>query len=293
MEQTSHAFRAMGTTVTLLAPPGLPAILAEATARVETVFAQEEERFSRFRGTSELTRVNRRAGRWVDVSPRFEALVRMAIVHAEATDGLFDPTVLDAVIAAGYDRDFNEVIAGARGTLHPARPCGRWTELEVSDGAVRLPEGVGLDFGGIAKGFTVDLAAEGAVACGLPWALVSAGGDLRLLGDAPPTEIAIEDPAETGSAATQVTLTGGALATSSVMARAWGDGLHHLIDPRTGAPSQTDAIQATVWAPTCAEAEVLAKWALLTGRDATRTHACAIVTVQGDLVMSFAGKVSV
>jgi thiamine biosynthesis lipoprotein len=287
-----HDFRAMGTSVTLLGPDAFAWCLAPAVARVESVFAREEDRFSRFRETSELTRLNRRAGRWVDVSPRFEELVRLAIVHAGATGGLFDPTVLDAIIAAGYDRDFDEVLAGARGALHPSRPCGRWTEVEVSGGAIRLPPGVGLDLGGIAKGFTVDLAVEAAIETGLPWALVSAGGDLRLLGDAPPIDVAIEDPADPRTSPARVTLLEGALATSSVMARAWGDGLHHVIDPRTGTPSRTDAIQATVWAPTCAEAEVLATWALLTGRDATRALPCAIVTVDGDLVMSFAAEVA-
>jgi FAD:protein FMN transferase len=292
MNYDRRDFRAMGTSVALLTAAGSGPDLAQAAGRVASVFVREEARFSRFRETSELTQVNRRAGQRVDVSPRFEELVRLAIVHAETTGGLFDPTVLDAVIAAGYDRDFDEVLAGARGALHPSRPCGRWSEIEISKGSIRLPEGVGLDLGGIAKGFTADLAAEAAVASGLRWALVNAGGDLRLFGDAPPIDVAIEDPADPGSSAARLTLREGAVATSSVMARAWGDGLHHVIDPRTGSPSRTDAIQATVWAPSCAEAEVLATWALLRGRDATRTLPCAIATVDGDLVMSFAAEVA-
>ncbi len=57
----------------------------------------------------------------------------------------------------------------------------------------------------------------------------------------------------------------GAIASSSVTRRAWGEGLHHLIDPSTGRPAQGDVLQSTVWAPTCAEAEVRAKEALLDG----------------------------
>lgn len=287
MEHLRHSFRAMGTDVTILGPgasaPGFGAV----ALTVEVVFAREEDRFSRFRGDSELTRVNAAAGWWVSVSPGFEALTRLALEQAAAMDGLFDPTVLDAVIAAGYDRDFDEVLAGARGALHPPKPCGRWRDVEVRAGAIRLPQGVGLDFGGIAKGHTADLAASAAVAEGLPWALVSAGGDLRIAGDAPPIEIGIEDPGDAGSNAAHVSLTSGALATSSVTKRAWGEGLHHVIDPRTGGPSQGDALQATVWAPTCAEAEVLATWALLTGPRATEALPCAIATNDGDLVMSF------
>ena len=49
------------------------------------------------------------------------------------TDGLFDPTVLPALLAAGYVGDFDEVLAGARLALHPPEPCGRWLEIEVED----------------------------------------------------------------------------------------------------------------------------------------------------------------
>jgi len=286
MTYAIHTFRAMGTTVTLLGPASAETF-ERAHRRVESVFAVEEERFSRFRGTSELTQVNCAAGSWTPVSPRFEELVRLALGFAETTGGLFDPTVLDAVIAAGYDRDFDEVLAGARVALNPAPACGRWQEVEVEHGAIRSPEGVGFDFGAIAKGFTCDLGTEAAIEAGLPWALVSAGGDLRLVGDAPPIEVGIEEPLAPKTSAARVILTEGALATSSVVARAWGDGLHHIIDPRTGEPCRTDAIQATVWAPTCAEAEVLATWALLEGPDATSTLPCAIATADGDLVMSF------
>lgn len=286
MTYAQHTFRAMGTEVTLLGPTGSSHFGAAARA-VEATFARQEERYSRFRGDSELSRVNAAAGRWTTISPDFEALVRLALRQAEATQGLFDPSVLEAVIAAGYDRDFDEVLAGARGVLHPSRPCGRWRDVEVEEGTVRLPRGVGLDFGGIAKGHTADTAAATALAEGLPWVLVSAGGDLRIAGDAPPIEVGIEDPGDRTVHAATVLIAEGAIATSSVTSRAWGEGLHHVIDPRTGAPARTESLQATVWAPTCAEAETLATWALLTGPEATTTRPCAVATVDGDLHLSF------
>ena len=292
MDLTRHTFRAMGTTTTLLAPPCDVRAFERARHLVETVFEREEERFSRFRDTSELAHVNRAGGGWVEVTPRFEELVRLALASAARTDGLFDPTVWEAMIAVGYDRDFDEVLAGARAALHPAPACGRWREVELRRGWVKLPPDVGLDLGGIAKGYTVDLAAEAAVGAGLSWAIVSAGGDLRILGDAPSIDVGIEEPLDPSSSATRVTVREGALATSSVTARAWGEGLHHVIDPRTGGPSDGAAIQATVWAPTCAEAEVLATWALLTGPEAATTLPCAIATADGDLVMSFPPEVA-
>jgi FAD:protein FMN transferase len=285
-----HTFRAMGTNVTLMGPecPAFP----PAARSVEAVFAREEQRYSRFRGDSELTRVNTAAGTWTTVTPAFEGLVRFALVKAAETDGAFDPTVLDAVIAAGYDRTFDEVLAGARGALHPPRPCGRWREIEVREGAIRLPDAVGLDLGGVAKGHTADLAALEAVAAGMDWALVNAGGDLRIAGDAPELRVAIEDPEDRSQTLAELHLREGALASSSVRSRAWGDDLHHVIDPRTGAPAKGDAVQATVWAPTCAEAEVLATWALLLGPDAASVLPSAIVTRDGDVLVSFSSEVA-
>jgi thiamine biosynthesis lipoprotein len=82
----------------------------------------------------------------------------------------------------------------------------------------------------------------------------------------------------------RLNLRDGALATSSVTSRAWGPGLHQLIDPRTGRPAATEAIQATAWAPTCAEAEIRAKWLLLEGAAALAQVPGVIAFDDGRLV---------
>ena len=286
-ESTLLRFRAMGTAVSVIGPDvsGSRAA-ARATEAVRTVFEREEDRFSRFRPESELTKVNEAAGRDTRLSPGFAALLRRALEGAERTAGLFDPTVLPALRAAGYDRDFDEVLEGARGALHPAVPCGRWRAVHLDGLHLRMPEGVALDFGGIAKGWTVDRGAEAAVRAGLPWALVNAGGDLRLAGEAPDVTIAVEDPGNPDTECARLHLSSGALATSSITTRAWGDGLHHLIDPRSGKPTAGDVVQATVWARSCAHAEVLAKAAIVGGRSAVAHVPAAVVTVDGDLVLS-------
>lgn len=285
MVQT-HAFRAMGTGIQLLGPEGHPATQGAVRA-VEARFATEELRFSRFRPDSELSLVNAIAGSPTPVSPAFAEVVLLALDAAAATGGLFDPTVHDALVAAGYDRDFDEVMAGARGSLHPAVPCGRWSEVELDAGILRLPEGVHLDLGGIAKGWTVDLAAADALEAGLPWALVNAGGDLRLAGDAPTIEIAVEDPEQPERELLRLRLADGALATSSIAKRSWAPGRHHVIDPRTGAPAETDLLQATVWASTCTQAEILATHALLQGSGVATSLRCALVTRAGDVLVAF------
>ncbi|GIU99232.1 MAG: hypothetical protein KatS3mg014_0848 [Actinomycetota bacterium] len=75
----------------------------------------------------------------------------------------------------------------------------------------------------------------------------------------------VEDPEDPSAELLRLHLLGGALATSSTTRRAWGPGLHHLIDPATALPAATGVLQATAWAPECAEAEVAAKDALLRG----------------------------
>jgi thiamine biosynthesis lipoprotein len=259
-------FRSMGTEVSLVGPDGSDRFGTASTV-VRALFDREDRRFSRFRTDSELSRVNASAGSWTRVSSGFAAVTALALLAWRATDGRFDPTVLDAVIAAGYDRDFDDLLAGARAALRPTSPCGRAGDVALDRDRILLPGGVGLDLGGIAKGWTVDVAAEAAVACGLPWALVNAGGDLRIAG-IPPIEgidVGVEDPERPGAEAGRLVLDRGSLATTSITRRAWGEGQHHLIDPATGLPAVGEVLQATVWAPTCAEAEVQAKDALLLG----------------------------
>jgi thiamine biosynthesis lipoprotein len=273
----------MGTDVSVIGPDlhGFDLAVQEVQRR----FDAEDRRFSRFRGDSELTAVNQAAGTRTSISEPFAEVVDLALAAATTTDGLFDPTVHDALIAAGYDRDFDEILAGARGALHPAEPCGRWREIGRTGDAIELPSGVHLDLGGIAKGWTVDRAAEAAVSF-VPWVVVNAGGDLRMAGDGEPLEVAIEDPERPTDELLRTTLHAGALATSSIVKRSWGVDAHHVIDPATGRPATTDVLQATVWAATCADAEVAATHALLLGRDAARRYPAVLVTRGAEVVVS-------
>ena len=287
-----RSFRSMGTTVTVIGPapaaPGAWSPIDRAAAEVERVFVREDGRFSRFRHATEISRVNARAGRWTRVSAPFLEVLLLSIEAAELTGGLFDPTVLPALLAAGYDRDFDDVLAGARLALHPPEPCGRWRDIEIRDREIRLPHGAALDFGGIAKGWTVDLAAR-RVRRLSPWAVVDAGGDLVVVGR-PPGDgipIGIEHPEDRDRELLRLQLARGALATSSTRVRSWGPGLHHIIDPRVGLPAATGAIQATAWASTCAAAEVGAKWALLGGETALERVAAIVVRPDGSLASSF------
>lgn len=306
MQITRHTFKAMGTSVELIAAPGsAPRAVARAAFATERLFAREEARFSRFRPESELSLVNARAGRWMRVSKPFAVLTRRALQAAEETGGRFDPTVLPALKAAGYDRDFKQVIARAPRTraededlaairrevrdimVKNPTVCGAWREISLDGDNLRIPEGAELDFGGIAKGWTVDLAAKELAS--LPWAILDAGGDLRIVGTTPEEglDVAVEDPQARGIEALRLRLGSGALATSSVTVRAWGAGRHHIIDPATGVPALTPVVQATVWAETCTDAEVWSKAALLKGPAILEEILASLVMESGEIVTSF------
>jgi thiamine biosynthesis lipoprotein len=281
-EMNSRTFRAMGTDVAVIGPRvhKFPALIAAVRALV----AVEERRFSRFRSDSELTRVNASSGAWVRPTPRFIEVLDLALDAARRTSGLFDPTVLGALVAVGYDRDFDDVIAGARATLHPVVQCGRWREIERHGAWVRLPPGVGVDLGGIVKGWTADLASA-RIADELGWSLVSLGGDLRLAGEPPePLRVDVDDPDRVGSSLCSLLIGGGGLATSSTVRRSWGPGLHHLIDPRCGRSLRSETRQATAWAPTAAGAEVEAKRLLFAGAVGLDEVPGVVVTEPGHVI---------
>jgi FAD:protein FMN transferase len=146
---------------------------------------------------------------------------------------------------------------------------GRWTDVRLDRAlrAVELSAGVGIDLGGIAKGMAVDEAVLALAGSGVAQAAVNAGGDLAVIGTpqgADDWRIAIETP----DGEHVVGLRSGALATSSTMRRRWTRGgreVHHIIDPRTGAPAATGIASVSVSAPRCAQAEVAAKSVLILG----------------------------
>jgi thiamine biosynthesis lipoprotein len=271
-------FRAMGSDVHVLVN-GPADLLPVARDRVEEL----ERRWSRFRPDSEISRLNALAGSPMAVSPETLGLVGRALEGARVTGGRYDPTVLGDVLRAGYDRSFEELGDGL-GT-GGGSPLGRgWARVTVDPGrsSVTLPAGVGLDPGGIGKGYAADLVVEELRAAGAAGVLVNLGGDLRADGPAPgggSWVVAIEHPLRVGPAAT-VALDRGAVATSSRVWRAWGPAggrRHHLIDPATGSPADTGLAAVTVLAARGWQAEVLAKAAFLGGLDRGR----ALLTVAG------------
>ena len=244
------------------------AALERACARLNEL----EARWSRFLPDSEVSLLNRRAGARVMVSADTAVLVQRAVAACRLTGGLVDPTVLGAVLRAGYDRTFQHLPRSVRSANSDLQMgCDG---IEVLGHSVRLPLGTGFDPGGIGKGLAADIVSEQVMADGAAGVCINLGGDLRVRGEAPDGggwTVAIERPGAQRSHVDPLGLLGvadGAVATSSTLRRRWTVGdeeRHHLIDTRTGQPSDTDLVMVTVVTGTGWEAEVLAKAVLLTG----------------------------
>jgi len=177
-------FRAVGTTCAAAVTAGPRARRALAAARDEVSAC--EAALSRFDPASDLSRLNASAGAWTRVDRRLVEALRLALRAREDTGGLFDPTVLPALAAAGYDRSFEQLVERA-----PRRAAG-WRagaliELDEEAGCARLEPGAAVDLGGIGKGYAAMRAVDAMrdVWPTLPGALVDLGGDLALHGAAP------------------------------------------------------------------------------------------------------------
>jgi thiamine biosynthesis lipoprotein len=223
---------------------------------------------------SELSRLNRRAGTPVRVSRLLFGLATDALTAARATDGLFDPTVQRALLAAGYSTTFARIGEGSDANTPPGTKPGRYREviLDAARQTVMLPAGVGLDLGGIAKGWLADAVVRRLGRFGA--AAVDLGGDCAFTAPGAhvlPWLIEIADPWADGQPLAELTLDrGGGVATSGIVRRRWWTSQgwrHHLIDPRNGQPAATDLASVTVLAPSAAAAEVMAKVVLLLGRE--------------------------
>ncbi len=247
-----------------------PALVDMAVARL----AELEGRWSRFRADSELSALNAHAGSPVFTSPETATLVAMAIEAWRVTDGLFDPTVLDALVASGYDRTFDDLATGPAAPESPPVPVPGPGAIEVDEriGLVVLPEGCHIDLGGIGKGRCADLVADELLEAGAVGVCVDLGGDVRVggltVGGGDDWVIAVDDPLEPGADLAMLRLAGGAVTTSSSARRRWATGTgaaHHLIDPSTGRPASAGLCAVTVVSGAAAWGEVHAKAALIAG----------------------------
>jgi FAD:protein FMN transferase len=237
--------------------------------RAEQILTAEVNRLeraaSRFRADSEISAVNRAAGQWVHASDLLVELVEVALAAADSTGGLVDPCLGRQVDAAGY----RTWAAGEVAVLAPAIQAppgsGRWRDVEVAAGRVRIPSGVDLDLGATAKAWLADEVAERvADEIGLD-VVANMGGDLRVIVESPGW-IVSADHEVPGLPECALAITDGGLATSGQGRRRWlttAGPAHHLIDPRTGRSADTGWWAVSALAASATTANVAATAGML------------------------------
>ena len=276
MTCASASFPALGTSagVTVTDPEALPAartILEDELRRIDAAC-------SRFRDDSELTRLNRSAGTPFETSPLLLQALAVALYAAARTDGDVDPTVGRSLGALGWDSDFSVVVA-RRGQAPRMRlvPAAGWqrVRLDRARRTVRIPAGVEIDLGATAKALAADRSARRIYAETGAGALVNLGGDIALAGPGPeggwPILVTDDHRNDVGAEGQTVALAGGGLATSSTTVRRWRAGeadVHHIVDPRSGAPADEVWRTVSVAARTCVEANTASTAAIVRGEAA-------------------------
>jgi FAD:protein FMN transferase len=273
-------WRAVGTTCASVVTAGVQdereAHWALAAAREEVAACERE--LSRFDPTSDLSLLNAAGGRWTFVGHRLLEALGLALRAREDTGGRFDPTVLPALVAAGYDRSF-ELLEEREARLADDWRAGSAIELDTRNGRARLEPGSSVDLGGIGKGYAAGRALDAMLGASprLAGGLVDLGGDIAVRGEAPeggPWLIAVADPRRAGETLAVFALHGGGIATSGRDARRFGPArsLHHLIDPETGESALAGPLTVTVVAPDPAAAEVHATTLAIAGLGEAEAH---------------------
>lgn len=226
-----------------------------------------ESKWSRFRADSEISCLNRAGGDLCVLSPETVRLLGLAETARRLTGGLFEPLMLERM-------RFIESTAAVGVVDAVNRPPVR----SITDGAIvtignaaALPPGAAFDPGGIGKGLAGDIVVERLLAAGATTVQVELGGDVRLAGESwtgRPWEVIVVDPRDRSAQIAVLTVGDGAVATSSSLGCRWGTGphaLHHLIDPRTGWPTDSAIVSVTAVSSQLWWAEVAAKVVLIAG----------------------------
>jgi len=275
-----RAFRAMGTScmVGVTVRPGQRLVARKALTAGEVEVAACESVLSRFDPRSDLSRVNAASGEWVAVDERLVTAVRAAVLAREDTDGRFDPTILPALVAAGYDRTFDEL------AVRPGRRAAGWRagaqlEADLERSSVRVERGAALDLGGIGKGFSAARALDAMTRAApeLDGGLVDLGGDIAVQGSPPDGtlwRVAVADPRRPGETLGTLGLLDGGVATSGRDRRRFGPGrsLHHLIDPATGSPAEEGPLAVTLVGPDPTRVEAHATALAISSLEDAREH---------------------
>jgi thiamine biosynthesis lipoprotein len=251
---SSFQFDAIGTSWEIDTPAPLP---AETGAEVVDLVERFDSIYSRFRHDSIVTQIANAddGGRFSfpsDAGPIFDLYDRL---H-DATDGAVDPLVGRDLELLGYDREY-ALVPHDEGIAAMAARRPVWSrDVERKGNAITTGRPLVIDVGAVGKGRLVDLVADLLAAKGLKDFVVDGSGDILHRGDAA-LHVGLEHPLDPDMVIGVANLTNGSLCASASNRRTWSDGLHHVLDGRTGRPT-TEVIATWAIAADTAKADGLA-----------------------------------
>lgn len=241
-------------------------------AAIDAVMAEMrriDDLMSHYKPASELSQINAHAfGAPVVVDPELFDLIKLATHFSEITEGAFDITYA----SVGYLYDYRKHVKPTEAQIEAALPSVDWRNLllDAQHHSVRFEhKGMRIDLGGIAKGYAVDRGIAILQARGVQHAVVTAGGDTRIIGDrfGRPWIVGIRHPDDKTKIVTRIPLVDTAMSTSGDYERYFDENgvrYHHIIDPRTG-HSASKVRSATILGPTAVQTDGLSKTAFVLG----------------------------
>jgi len=212
------------------------------------------------------------SGKYISISHETDLILKEAAGVFEVTEGAFDVTIGPVKTLWGFDSGDYHIPDSSEIASYLER--GNFRNLDMLAGKARITEaGLGIDLGGIAKGYILDAAVSWLQKKGIQSGLVEGGGDLRIFGPHPKRDfwrIGIQDPrGERGALIGIVSMKDRSIATSGDYERFFirnGKRYHHILDPETGFPSQK-AVSVTVIAPNALLADAYATAVFVMGPD--------------------------
>lgn len=199
---------------------------------------------------SDIYRINNSKGNETQVSKHVTDQITVAKKVSDMTGGALDISIYPIVKAWGFSKD--EYTVPSIDVLSSLLELVDYTKINVSGDKVQITDGMALDLGAVAKGYTGQYISDRLQEAGIAGGLLSLGGNIQLFGKKPDGslwKIGIQDPADDSSIIGSITATDCAVITSGAYQRYFvEDGVtyHHILDPKTGYPVNNGLLSVTV-----------------------------------------------